>query len=473
MDKFSYNSYADSADSSPRSREIDFDNPSPWDEQQHPPQSYKVKFMCSYGGKIQPRSHDNQLAYVGGETKIISTDRGIRFSVMISKLSAIVGGDFTFKYQLPGEDLDALISVTNDDDLEHMMHEYDRLLRSSSKPARMRLFLFPAPSPSCGFGSESSTKSDQDRFVEGLNSVSSRPESEKSVTAPPNDADFLFGSEKVVPTPPPPAVKVREGPPESPELEPPIIGNQRMISSDHGVNPAEIHRQIQEFQRLQIRDQGQMQLRQQQQQQQQPEAVYRRKSEDGLIEPGGYFSPTFTQNPPPPTATVLQQMNPPAPAGFWQGKHIPGSVFPATTPGLPEKPLYMIQGSAPGTVYHGPPPPGVMRTMATGQGSQAYYPPVQRMPPEAYREQPAYNMVQPPPLPQQPPAGTQGTEKHLPPGVLHCGGRSNGCFAAAAVPRDRHDGQRHGRCENRTGRESGHDNVSKSVTEFKFGLRMC
>ncbi|KAF2610140.1 hypothetical protein F2Q70_00007630 [Brassica cretica] len=131
MEKFSYNTYPDSTDSSPRSREIDFDNPPPWDDQNHH-QSYKVKFMCSYNGKIQPRPRDNQLTYVNGETKILSVDRGIRFHVLASKLSAVccggdgLGGvgDVLFKYQLPGEDLDALISVTNEDDLEHMMHEY-------------------------------------------------------------------------------------------------------------------------------------------------------------------------------------------------------------------------------------------------------------------------------------------------------------------------------------------------------------
>ncbi|KAF3542436.1 hypothetical protein DY000_02005849 [Brassica cretica] len=239
MEKFSYNSYPDSTDSSPRSREIDFDNPPPWDDQNHQQQtqSYKVKFMCSYNGKIQPRPHDNQLTYVNGETKILSVDRGIRFPVLASKLSAVCGeggGDVLFKYQLPGEDLDALISVANDDDLEHMMHEYDRLLRVSSKPARMRLFLFPSAS-SGGFGSEGSTQSDRDRFVEALNTVRSRPESEKSVTAPPSNADFLFGSEKVVSSPPPqPPHEVKLPVPVA--LEPPLFNDPRVIQQEGQVN---------------------------------------------------------------------------------------------------------------------------------------------------------------------------------------------------------------------------------------------
>ncbi|KAL2936578.1 hypothetical protein RDABS01_007091 [Bienertia sinuspersici] len=167
--------------------------------------------MVSYGGKIQPRSHDNLLSYVGGETKILSLDRNIKFSTLFSKLCSIISPDsevvsgFTFKYQLPGEELDALISVTNDDDLENMMHEYDRLYRGSTKPARLRLFLFPI-NKSGSFGSTSSDPSkidrDSDRFVEALNSSHAPPHPPPQVVAQPpppqvnNNVDFLFGLEK-------------------------------------------------------------------------------------------------------------------------------------------------------------------------------------------------------------------------------------------------------------------------------------
>uniref|UniRef100_A0A803MC85 PB1 domain-containing protein n=1 Tax=Chenopodium quinoa TaxID=63459 RepID=A0A803MC85_CHEQI len=210
MENFPSYSYPDSGDSSPRSREIDFENPPPsWEEQQQqPPQSslnHKVKFMVSYGGRIQPRSHDNLLAYVGGETKILAVDRSIKFSSLYSKLSSTlasdsavndaVSGGFIFKYQLPGEELDALISVTNDDDLENMMHEYDRLYRGSTKPARLRIFLFPIHK-SGSFGSTSSDPGkidrESDRFVEALNSGPSPP----PPTAVNSNMDFLFGLDK-------------------------------------------------------------------------------------------------------------------------------------------------------------------------------------------------------------------------------------------------------------------------------------
>ncbi|KAL8155805.1 hypothetical protein AgCh_001006 [Apium graveolens] len=154
--------------------------------------------MCSYGGKIHPRPHDNQLAYVGGETKILSVDRAIKFAHLASKLSAICdNSEVCFKYQLPGKDLDALISVTNDADLEHMMHEYDRLYRGSSKPVRLRLFLFTMSSQTASFGS-GDAKSDRERFVDALNTG--------PVQAPivwqPNNVDYLFGLEKGAAPPP-------------------------------------------------------------------------------------------------------------------------------------------------------------------------------------------------------------------------------------------------------------------------------
>ncbi|KAL9674509.1 hypothetical protein QQ045_030781 [Rhodiola kirilowii] len=105
----------------------------------------RLRFMCSFGGKILPRPHDNQLRYVGGDTRIIAVSRHTTFSALLSKLAKTIVGttvinNLTVKYQLPNEDLDALISVSNDEDVENMMDEYERMI--SSKTARLRLFLF-------------------------------------------------------------------------------------------------------------------------------------------------------------------------------------------------------------------------------------------------------------------------------------------------------------------------------------------
>ncbi|RVX06814.1 hypothetical protein CK203_015117 [Vitis vinifera] len=81
-----------------------------------------------------------------------------------------MSGEVCLKYQLPGEDLNALISVTNDEDLEHMMLD---------------------------FGSNE-TKSERQWFVDALNSVpdpasrSSSPQTAASETNP----NFLFGLDK-------------------------------------------------------------------------------------------------------------------------------------------------------------------------------------------------------------------------------------------------------------------------------------
>ncbi|KAK6154677.1 hypothetical protein DH2020_008925 [Rehmannia glutinosa] len=65
------------------------------------------------------------------------------FSSLLNKLSKLSGTtNISIKYQLPNEDLDALITVTADEDVENMMEEYDRLSQGH-KSARLRVFLFP------------------------------------------------------------------------------------------------------------------------------------------------------------------------------------------------------------------------------------------------------------------------------------------------------------------------------------------
>ncbi|XVF44905.1 hypothetical protein PTKIN_Ptkin02bG0160800 [Pterospermum kingtungense] len=433
MENYSYNSYPESGDSSPRSREIDFENPPPWEDQPQQSQNYKAKFMCSYGGKIHPRPHDNQLSY-GGETKILSVERTIKFSSMVSKLSALCGGgdsDVSFKYQLPGEDLDALISVTNDDDLEHMMHEYDRLFRASAKPARMRLFVFPATG-SEDFGSEGA-RSDRDRFMEALNSGPT-PGGEKNaaIPAPPNNVDFLFGLEKGMAPPPP--VNIRDPAAEPVTLPPPPV--PEVVGTNHVLNPVEIQRQLQELQRLQIRDQEQ-------------QALYRKKTEEAA--PSPYTRDYFAQNLPEksPAATVpgTLQQHVQAAGGFWPEKQFSAGGFPATVTTAPgslppsEHPFYMISapGQAPTTFYHASQPvpapataPPQMIRQVTGQTGHGYYTNVQRMPSEVYREQPVYNMVaQPTPGQYQPiPAMQQQQQQQVRP---PSGGVSDASYAHVAA----------------------------------------
>lgn len=168
--------YADSIDSSPRSRNTDWDEPPPYAAA---PGGGKLRLMCSYGGHIVPRPHDKSLCYVGGDTRIIVTDRHSSLSDLSLRLSKTLlnGRSFSLKYQLPNEDLDSLISVTTDEDLENMIDEYDRINSNSNgtKTSRLRLFLFPSKSDtmsSIGSLLESSTKS-EDWFLNALNGATS------------------------------------------------------------------------------------------------------------------------------------------------------------------------------------------------------------------------------------------------------------------------------------------------------------
>ncbi|PIN03520.1 hypothetical protein CDL12_23959 [Handroanthus impetiginosus] len=166
--------YADSIDSSPRSRHTDS-----WDTDAPPPQPpQKLRLMCSYGGHIVPRPHDKTLCYIGGDTRIIVIDRHTSLSDLHHRLSKTLlhNESFALKYQLPNEDLDSLISVTTDEDLENMVEEYDRLNNAGvgSKPGRLRLFLFPKSSSNIEqlLVETASTKS-EDWFFNALNGKAS------------------------------------------------------------------------------------------------------------------------------------------------------------------------------------------------------------------------------------------------------------------------------------------------------------
>ncbi|KAG4400043.1 hypothetical protein JHK82_023474 [Glycine max] len=100
----------------------------------------KMKFLCSFGGKILPRPGDGKLRYVGGETHIISIRKDISWAQLMKKTLGICNQPHTIKYQLPGEDLDALISVSSDEDLQNMKEEYHGLERHEGSQ-KLRIFL--------------------------------------------------------------------------------------------------------------------------------------------------------------------------------------------------------------------------------------------------------------------------------------------------------------------------------------------
>ncbi|KAL6611206.1 hypothetical protein ACP70R_039134 [Stipagrostis hirtigluma subsp. patula] len=102
--------------------------------------SRRIKVLCSFGGKILPRPSDGKLRYVGGETHIIRINRNISWEELKQKTTAIYNQPHVIKYQLPGEDLDALISVSNDEDLRNMMEECG-FLDGGDGSQKLRIFL--------------------------------------------------------------------------------------------------------------------------------------------------------------------------------------------------------------------------------------------------------------------------------------------------------------------------------------------
>ncbi|KAG1326629.1 Dual specificity protein kinase splA [Cocos nucifera] len=86
-------------------------------------------------------------------------------------MSEVFGGPAVVKYQLPGEDLDALISVSCPEDLVNMMEEYDKLASISPHgSAKLRVFLF-SPSESADLSASLAADDAGQGYVEAVNGV--------------------------------------------------------------------------------------------------------------------------------------------------------------------------------------------------------------------------------------------------------------------------------------------------------------
>lgn len=172
-------------------------------DEQHPIRwdDIRVKLMCSFGGRILPRPNDHQLRYVGGETRMVVVSRNISYGHLSDKLCRMFGASLAIKYQLPSEELDALISVQSDEDLENMMEEYDRLQVGSNRPCRLRLFLFPTKldRQTSLIDSLEGNRNSEHWFVDALNSVPVHPARTRSETSSvvSETLDHLFGLEAV------------------------------------------------------------------------------------------------------------------------------------------------------------------------------------------------------------------------------------------------------------------------------------
>ncbi|KAF9590782.1 hypothetical protein IFM89_038374 [Coptis chinensis] len=101
-----------------------------------------IKFIISYGGKILPRHTDGKLRYHGGETRVITINRSITVTDLLIKLGEVNGSSVSLRCQLPGEDIDTLISVVSDEDLSCVIEEYDIASQANGSP-KIRGFLYP------------------------------------------------------------------------------------------------------------------------------------------------------------------------------------------------------------------------------------------------------------------------------------------------------------------------------------------
>ncbi|XP_078157951.1 RAF-like serine/threonine-protein kinase 20 isoform X2 [Carex rostrata] len=164
--------------------------PPPSDNQNSAPVP-KAKLLCSFGGRILPRPGDSVLRYIGGHTRLISVQKDLSFNEFMRKLSGVInstdqepdpispGSQISVKYQLPGEDLDALVSVSCQEDLENMIEEYDKLAASCSDgSAKLRVFLFPQSEPDLAAVAPDETGQ---KYIEAINSAG--PGNKESVTS--------------------------------------------------------------------------------------------------------------------------------------------------------------------------------------------------------------------------------------------------------------------------------------------------
>ncbi|XP_021891593.1 uncharacterized protein LOC110809918 [Carica papaya] len=104
--------------------------------------SNSIKFLCTYGGKILPRSSDGALRYVGGLNRVLAVDRSVSFAELMEKLVEFCGFSVTLRCQLPGGDLETLISVKSDEELANIIDLYDL----SAPGSKIRAILSPPKS---------------------------------------------------------------------------------------------------------------------------------------------------------------------------------------------------------------------------------------------------------------------------------------------------------------------------------------
>ncbi|KAF6135120.1 hypothetical protein GIB67_040431 [Kingdonia uniflora] len=157
--------------------------------------SAKIKFLCSFGGKILPRPSDGKLRYVGGETRIVRISKDVSWQGLVEKTMSLYNEAHTIKYQLPGEELDALVSVSCDEDLQNMLEECN-VIEDGSRFQKPRMFLISISDfddPHFGLGSmEGDSELQYVVAVNGMDLGPRKNSSEQLASTSANNLDQLL-----------------------------------------------------------------------------------------------------------------------------------------------------------------------------------------------------------------------------------------------------------------------------------------
>ncbi|KAG2321615.1 hypothetical protein Bca52824_014828 [Brassica carinata] len=108
------------------------------------PRKCKFRLQLELRRENHPRYPDNKLRYHGGHTRVLSVQRSISFAELAVKLGEVCGMKVSsLRCQLPADDLDALVTVSSDEDLANLMEEYDL----AATALKIHVFLSPRFQP--------------------------------------------------------------------------------------------------------------------------------------------------------------------------------------------------------------------------------------------------------------------------------------------------------------------------------------
>ncbi|KAK3146432.1 hypothetical protein QOZ80_3BG0266050 [Eleusine coracana subsp. coracana] len=105
----------------------------------------RMKLTCSHGGRLVSSVPDASPRYVGGVTRVLAVPRSASFHDLAARLSSEMAGGAevrALKHRL-ADDEAIIVTVTCDEELAHMVHEYDRL-RAKRPHAAFRVFFVAA-----------------------------------------------------------------------------------------------------------------------------------------------------------------------------------------------------------------------------------------------------------------------------------------------------------------------------------------